>query len=72
MTDKTALTKEQRDELCAEERCKEHGEGDTRCPIPLYKEDLNAALTDAQDTSTPLQEQAEPKTATGHVVRSNE
>jgi hypothetical protein len=72
MSDKTALTKEQRAALCGEEQCKEHGEGEVRCPIPLYKEDLNAALTDAQDTSSPLQERAEPKTATGHVVRSTE
>jgi hypothetical protein len=72
MSDKTVLTKEQRAALCDEERCKEHGDGDEWCPIPLYKEDLNDLLSDAQDTSTPLQEQAEPKTATGHVVRSDE
>jgi len=70
MTDKTALTRQQRAELCEDPSCKEHAEGDERCPIPLYKEDLLEALEEDDDSGKSVLEQAEPKTATGVVTRS--
>lgn len=68
MSDKETLSKKQRAELCEADECKEHGDGDGLCPVPLYKEDLMEALEDANSKST-IQD-AEPKTATGIVTRS--
>lgn len=71
MTDNETLSREQREKLCFEEDCKEHEDGDTRCPIPLYKEDLQKALQGRDSASAGIGN-AEPKTATGAVVRSDE
>ena len=71
MSNKEMFTEKQREELCTESQCKEHANGTIRCPIPLYKEDLNEALSKAQKNTKSLKEHAEPKKATGHVVRSN-
>jgi hypothetical protein len=72
MTEKETLTKQQRAELCTEERCKEHNGGDVYCPIPLYKKELKRKETSSKSTSNSLKERVETKTATGHVVRNNE
>jgi len=72
MSDKEMLSKEQRAELCPGGECKEHGNGTTRCPIPLYKEDLQSVLQNRETSSDVSIGDAEPKTATGKVVRSDE
>jgi hypothetical protein len=64
------LSKEQRKDLCYDKRCNEHGEGNSRCPIPLYKEDLKSVLEESNSESS--FGSAEPKTATGAVVRSDD
>lgn len=69
MSDKDILSKEQREELCTENQCKEHGNGSKLCPVPLYKEDLQQViLNNSADSSNGS---ASPRTASAKVVRSD-
>jgi len=70
MSDKEPLSKEQRADLCYDDRCKEHSDGERNCPIPLYKEDLQKALKESNSESA--LGSADPRKATASVVRSND
>lgn len=69
MSDKETLSPEQREDLCFEEDCGEHNDGNSLCPIPLYKDDLQDMIEDNASVGIG---NAEPKTATATVVRSDE
>ena len=71
MTSETIIfTEEERDVLCTESLCKEHGKGTSKCPIPRTKSEAEEQLSEDDTNRSSLQEHAEPKTATGNVVRS--
>jgi hypothetical protein len=69
MSDKDILSKEERKELCTENQCKEHSNGNKLCPVPLYTKDLQQIIEEnSADSSNGT---ASPRTASAKVVRSD-
>lgn len=70
MTRDRLFTEREREKLCFNEYCEEHGIGDESCEIPKNVEEAEE-MNNEESKSTSLGT-ARPKTATGAVVRSDE
>lgn len=70
--DTVIFTEDEREALCLEDECEEHGDGNLACPIPRTKEEAQADLREGQQTAERGFESVKPKTATASVVRSDE
>lgn len=71
--DEQIFTEEEREELCLDDSCEEHGDGDVACGIPRTKEKARIQLNTESETSAGASLQnVSPTTATGKVVRSDE
>jgi hypothetical protein len=74
-SDSVIFTEEEREALCADRECEEHGIGDNPCSLPRTKEHAVeiAQREEKEDSNTfSVKEHAEPKTATGIVEYSDE
>jgi len=74
MSDYTIIfTEEEREQLCLNDECEEHGHGTMDCSVPSTKDEAKEQLRQEQIQSADLGVQsAQPKQATGEVVRSDE
>ena len=70
MTREPLFTEKEREKLCFDEYCEDHGIGNEPCSIPKTKEEAEEMETKASK-STSLGT-AEPRTASGSIVRSDE
>lgn len=68
--DSTIFTDGEREALCVSDDCAEHAGGDAECNVPKTKDEAEGAF--AGGNTGALVGDAEPKTATGLVVRSEE
>lgn len=70
----TIFTDKERAELCLNEDCAEHGDGDEECDIPRTKGEASIYVTEQQknDSAGASLQNVSPTTATGKVVRSDE
>lgn len=62
------FTETERESLCLNEYCEEHGIGTDECEIPVTREEAQKALND--DSAGSALEEATTMTATGIVERS--
>lgn len=74
-TNDAIFTEEEREELCVNPQCEEHGYGGSPCSLPRDKDHaVEIAQREERESSNTLslREHAEPKTATAIVEYSDE
>jgi len=74
-SDDVVFTEEEREMLCVDTECEEHGKGDSSCSLPRTKQHaVEIAQAEERESSNTLslKEHAEPKTATAIVEYSDE
>jgi len=75
MDDEPIFTEEDRAELCIDDDCEEHSNGNWECQIPKTKGEARIAFAEEgaeKETSSTAMGRTTPLTATADVVRSDE